>query len=328
MIGGDQEVLERVLDGRDKRLFLTYLVRMSEIYKSDSEDSAITQLDQYFKQKLLSLPALGVIFTSSITLARKISVKTYLPLKSHQLIICSQAGIVGQPSIRSRPIELEKYHFKLDAISGSFAARNWGDYKVIITDWKDEESPEPDPNDANYPVKCSIILSINFEGGDRFNSWLNSNERPIPIGGALVDKIFYKGKEVDMLTLSFVGKNVKAASFVLDTRTSREAEAKLTELKSNLDFDVDDISADVKTIGFLFICAGRGAEFYSGNLNVESNIVHKIFPHVLFSGVFGNGEYGWNCFNQPDSKKLKFSDHDLALSYTTAIVLVQFNRRR
>ncbi|XP_015785286.1 F-box only protein 22 [Tetranychus urticae] len=309
-----------------KKIFLDLIKKSPEILKSENEQSMFQSLDAFFSDQLQSFPELGILFVSSTNLIRKLSQKNYFPPSCRKLYICSRAGIIGKSSLTSKPLEFEKFQFKVNAIAGCFVKKQWGDFKITITDWDNKESPEPDVDDANYPICGLLIFSINFEEGKRFNSFLDKQTKPIAIGGALVDKIWYQGQTTKMLTMTFAGKNVKSASFVLDTKTVSEAHCELTHFKNCLDFDVDAKSPNIRTIGFIFICAARGAAYYQGDLNVESDLLHSIFPNVMFSGVFGNGEYGWDCYNKTDCDQdtRSLSQPNLAQSFTSVIVLVQF----
>jgi len=83
-------------------------------------------------------------------------------------------------------------------------------------------------------------------------------------------------------------------------------------------------------VGFLFICAGRGRYYYDKKDNVESDQLKKVFPNVLFTGVFGQGEYGHTyCGSENESTDSPCDDKcqmNHYLSYTSVVVVVHFSK--
>ncbi|XP_006767265.1 PREDICTED: F-box only protein 22 [Myotis davidii] len=79
------------------------------------------------------------------------------------------------------------------------------------------------------------------------------------------------------------------------------------------------------TVGFMFACVGRGAQFYRAQGNVEADAFRKAFPGVPLFGFFGNGEIGCDRIvtgNFVLRRCGAVRDEDLFHSYTTVLALV------
>lgn len=125
--------------------------------------------------------------------------------------------------------------------------------------------------------------------------------------------------------LSVSGQHVQSATVLLseDVSDEKAVEASVQRLKAAGIPERD-------TVGFMFACVGRGAQFYRARGNVEADAFRKAFPGVPLFGFFGNGEIGCDrivtghfalrrCSEVRDSE---VREEDLFHSYTTVLALV------
>lgn len=80
-------------------------------------------------------------------------------------------------------------------------------------------------------------------------------------------------------------------------------------------------------IGFMFVCVGRGFQYYRVKGNVEVDVFRKFFFSVFLFGFFGNGEIGCDRIvigNFILKKCNEVKDDDLFYSYIIIMVLIYF----
>ncbi|XP_045429388.1 F-box only protein 22 isoform X3 [Pipistrellus kuhlii] len=131
--------------------------------------------------------------------------------------------------------------------------------------------------------------------------------------------------------LALSGQRVQGATVLLgeDVGDERAAEAAVQRLKAAG-------IPERHTVGFMFACVGRGAQFYRGRAHVEADAFRKAFPGVPLFGFFGNGEIGCDrivtghfalrrCGEAPaggGGGGEARAEEDLFHSYTTVLALV------
>ncbi|XP_023605164.1 F-box only protein 22-like [Myotis lucifugus] len=126
--------------------------------------------------------------------------------------------------------------------------------------------------------------------------------------------------------LSVSGQRVQSASVLLseDVSDEKAVEAAMQRLKAAGIPERD-------TVGFMFACVGRGAQFYRARGNVEADAFRKAFPGVPLFGFFGNGEIGCDRIVTGNFVLRRCSEvraEDLFHSYTTVLALVHLGASR
>jgi len=133
------------------------------------------------------------------------------------------------------------------------------------------------------------------------------------------------------LGLAFCGDNVRVTSAMLHANVRQPADIE----KCLLRLGSAGTPPVGKSVGLMFACCGRGRDFYSGKVNVESSVFKKLYPRVPLMGFFGGGEIGYDFPLVPtDSRHSAFAgagdgadDSDLPEmyhSFTTIFVLLSF----
>ncbi|XP_036271478.1 F-box only protein 22 isoform X2 [Pipistrellus kuhlii] len=121
--------------------------------------------------------------------------------------------------------------------------------------------------------------------------------------------------------LALSGQRVQGATVLLgeDVGDERAAEAAVQRLKAAG-------IPERHTVGFMFACVGRGAQFYRGRAHVEADAFRKAFPGVPLFGFFGNGEIGCDRIVTGHFALRRCgearAEEDLFHSYTTVLALV------
>ncbi|XP_054167098.1 F-box only protein 22-like [Oppia nitens] len=201
-------------------------------------------------------------------------------------------------------------------------------------------------------LKCLIVLATTYADSESKNirefKCINTlNEKynnKLAIGGIVVDDINYymnnvnttRRKTRSFYGLAFSGVNVRACSLLLKTVTPEATEKKFREFRKNLNFDPNLKTCE--TIGFLFVCTGRGLNIDTyPTSNVEASIFRKVFPEVKLIGGFGQGEYGQNYWPSLTTDKrtqlMRELQDDIAIEhemwhfYTSVLVLVNLPKK-
>lgn len=219
----------------------------------------------------------------------------------------------------------------------------WPDLGFDVTFFNSNSTlSEFDPTTGTKKLK-GIILFTNqchrrigrravYDSYEHVNNMFLKYERGFALGGIVVDDISLfpttgtrDNRAPKFAGVAFSGDNVKAASAVFDPEDLELLEQELREFKQTLDFDTDVTSRTSRTIGFLFTCSGRGPAMFN-EPNAETALMNKVFPGVLFTGLFGDGEFGenfWPKDHATASTKLQ-EDQETGYwhFYTNVIVLV------
>lgn len=295
-------------------------------------------LYDYVLNKMRCLPKFCIFFASDSSIADQLSQQSVIPSIS-QLTILAPAGLVATQQFGKNIWEIEKESsFRVHAMASCIFSDRFDDYKIVVTSWCPNGCEEPNLEDPEYPAKC-ILFFFTHENPPRLEEFLKNIPSNIALGGAFVSAIYtpqHAHEKDDHLScghptsIVFAGKNIQAASLIVKEKFDRnETIEKLQQFRNSLPFDVDQYDRNAHTMGFLFICNGRGRFYYRSKFNVEADVIFKMFPRVNFSGVFGGGEFG-HTYVESESQKECDDDCKASheLSYTTVIVLIHFNKRR
>ncbi|XP_074595562.1 uncharacterized protein LOC141850750 [Brevipalpus obovatus] len=133
-------------------------------------------------------------------------------------------------------------------------------FKTIITDWSDMQSPRPDMEDSEFPIKSVLYLADEYaEHGDRTKTMvkkLQGISKPVIIGGVFYGEwgnsapilLRYPSKKglnpARRITIAFAGRRVKSATHIVDS--GLKFEKRLEDFKRDLPFPIDN-----RVIGFL-----------------------------------------------------------------------------
>ena len=181
------------------------------------------------------------------------------------------------------------------------------------------EEFKPKEDGSHKKLKALLVFSTEYMkrigrrevyvSFDQVNEIFEDYDRKIALGGVVVDNIqVFPGaaKKLssssratpsyakDFCGFAVSGDNVKAASGIFDMESLESLEQELKDFRASLDFDPDEQSSRCKTFGFLFTCSGRGPAMFKNAPNAEVGVINRVFPFVVFNGIFGDGEFGEN----------------------------------
>jgi hypothetical protein len=284
--------------------------------------------------------------------------RKYVWPKCQFLNVISSAGLIGSQlrstntSDRSslspiEPIETQAHVGNCAGISLILFPKN---SSVEIDVFDDRNLIPLEKLNSRNDLKCLLVFATTCTEGkkDQFkefnsiNQLMRKYENRVALGGIIIDETNYfannnsttRKKSRDLYGLAFSGPNVRACSLVINTERQDLTEAKLRQFRSNLGFNPDIESCE--TIGFIFICTGRGIHTYQTS-NVESVLFRKVFPNVKLIGVYGHGEYGhdyWPSITHQNltqelvnSEEDNQSQHKFWRFYTTILVLINIPKK-
>lgn len=178
----------------------------------------------------------------------------------------------------------------------------YSDYKTVVTDWNNPESPRPNLNDPNYPIKfflCFANEDIVFNGQEELENLTSSLACPILRGlltYSMIKPFMYDpvAGELDAtpcVSLAIAGQNIKVRMLQLPFLNENYDPIQLDKLieqlrtfKDSLDFTTEDDSPHCLTLGFFYVRNLRGAQFVAKtNLCVEFyDEIRKAFPKITF----------------------------------------------
>jgi hypothetical protein len=206
---------------------------------------------------------------------------------------------------------------------------------------------------ARSDLKCLIVVSTShadrkahqFREFQFINKLNDKYDKKLAIGGIVIDEINYFPNNLaatrkvnkTFYGMAFSGPNVRACSLLIKTVTPEDTERKFREFRQNLNFDPNLKACE--TIGFLFVCTGRGMNIQTyPSSNVEASLFRKVFPGVKLMGAFGQGEYGHNYWPSltPERRRQLYQefieddsadDHEMWHFYTSILVLVNLPKK-
>lgn len=218
----------------------------------------------------------------------------------------------------------------------------WPDLGFDVTFFNSNSTlTEFDPSIENHKKLKGVIIFTNecmsrvgrrevYKSFEHVNDMFLKYERGFALGGVVVDDISLfpsigtrDTRAPKFAGVAFSGENVRCASCVIDCEALDIMEHELRDFKQTLDFDADVMSRKNRTIGFLFTCSGRGPAMFK-EANAEVSLINKVFPSVLFTGVYGDGEFGENFWPKCRSSVRLTEDEETGFwhFYTNVIVLV------
>lgn len=319
---------------RTQEVLLEMVHNCSNIVKIADKETARKQVMDTVHNRLKTIPGCVLTYTSCWKMTQDLRMKSIFPKSTYEIYLHSSQGVICTPEIKTTfELERDRDFYRVESMASCVLSKHFSDNKITLTNWWDPDSPRPAINDPDYPLKCIIYIGKTFNVDKDFTSFCDQIPYKIALGGVFVSKVRFRDhadgncKESPLLTLAFSGKNVKAASIVFNDRLDKKYESnRLEDFRKSLSFNPDQRDSDSETIGFLFICAGRGRYYYDKKDQVESTILKKVFPKILFTGVFGQGEYGHNYYNNesiesPCDQNCQDRHH---LSYTSVVVLINF----
>ena len=264
-------------------------------------------------------------------------------------VVDNKAVISGNRESLVEPIETQSHVGNCAGIS-SVIFPKYPNVEIDVFDERNLISLEK--LNSKNDLKCLIVLATTCAGKTSnhlkelktINQLKEKYDNRIAIGGIIIDDINYfsnnlstsRKKTRDFYGIAFSGANVRSCSLLFNTLTPEATQQKFQEFRQNLDFDPHLKACE--TIGFMFICTGRGVhtEGYPTS-NVEASLFRKVFPGIKLFGVFGQGEYGHNYWPSITrekqlqlSQELQESDsnaHELWHFYTSVLVLINLPKK-
>ena len=286
----------------------------------------VEYLRDYLKNRMWSKPYFGLLFhggIKTVPASIKTVVKNFLPVDCQLIGLASSSGFI--PGL----IDETTRHFSSTEIQGrgqliagmSFLLCPDMGFEVTPFD-ENTDFQEFTPKDGPHKkLKALLVFSTQYMkrvgrreqyiSFDRVNEIFEEYDRKIALGGVIVDNIHvFPGTAKKLTTTSRMlstpsfakdfcgfaisGDNVKSASGIFHMESLESMEQELKDFRASLDFDPDIQSSKFKTFGMLFTCSGRGPVMFKDSLNAEVGLINRIFPFVVFSGIFGDGEFGEN----------------------------------
>lgn len=115
------------------------------------------------------------------------------------------------------------------------------------------------------------------------------------------------------------GTFLKSSDLIIvnDNKNPEVLETSLQEMKLKMSKRFTNGKLDIsRCIMILISCIGKGEEYY-GKSNVESDLIHKVFPGVNVYGYFGQGEIG---YDRHQNEEFCFYTY----AYTSVLCLLSF----
>lgn len=323
---------------------------------SNSFDELEEALKNDMMSSLHSLPHLGLVFCGSFCphskrvdkIMQYSTCRRFLPPYCQFLNIVSSAGLIGSPYGHSVPIETQAHVGNVAGVSVLLLPKHPG---VEVDVFDDRNLIPLEKLNARDDLKCILVFATSCtDGKDQFkefpciNNLLQKYNKKLALGGVVIDEANWlsnntpsaRKKSRELFGVAFSGANVRACSLLLKTDTQQLTECRLQEFRNNLGFNPDCVSSE--TIGFIFICTGRGIHTY-GTSNVEATLFRKVFPHVRLCGVFGHGEFGHDFWpsleaNKKTSNTFKHKyneqdcdEHEFWHFYTSIVVIINLPKK-
>jgi hypothetical protein len=314
----------------------------NESYIGSDFASLVKYLKEEIKKPFWSKPKFALLFHGNFCPhSQKVSelldfnlYRKDLPSNCEALSISSSVGLVGSPDAKTT-LEVQVEFTPLSGISYLLLPETACNVRIF---GEDETLEEFYPRADNEYKKLKGILMFsngsvdedeNYRSFGEIEKLFNLYDKRIGLGGVVVDDIrsmscgdSKRHHNQPMAGVAIYGDNVQMASGVFFEETPQDMEQKLMLFKNSLDFNPDDLTQ--QTIGFVFVCSGRGVHVF-GQANAEVGLIKKTFPHVRLTGVFGHGEYGENYWpKNPEMTPLEVEIKDSKFwhFYTTIFVLV------
>ncbi|XP_074602850.1 uncharacterized protein LOC141856444 [Brevipalpus obovatus] len=295
-------------------------------------------LSDYILNEMRCLPKFCIFFTTNSKTADELGQKSVVPNIS-QLAILTSSGLIATQKLGKNLWEIESSSgYNVNAMAGCIFSDRYDDYKITVTSWSPNGCEEPNLKDPEYPAKCILLFSADLPRSPQLQEFLRKIPSHIALGGGSVYSInspqLVNEKNDNSYcrhptSIVFAGKNIQAASLVVMDKFDRnETIEKLKQFRHSLPFDVDQYDSRAHTMGFLFICNGKGRFFYRNKFNVEADAIFKIFPRVNFTGAYVAGEFGHTYVESESQKECDDACKALHhLTYSTVIVLIHFSRK-
>jgi hypothetical protein len=318
----------------------------------------VDHLVDQFKNQQWSKPRTGFLFHGGVKSVPEMYslFKKFLPPDCQLLAVQTGNGIVpcvyDENTKTFSSTEIQGRSQLITAVSYLL----WPDLGFDVTFFDEDSTLSefiPQPDGSHKKLKCIMIFTNEcitrvarravYKSFEHVNDIFAAYKKRIAMGGIVVDNVFRfpadesssstsasdschrrKGKKFAGVAIS--GDKVQCASGVFDSESLEVMEQELIEFKQSLDFDADQFNRSCRTLGFLFACSGRGPVMFK-ETNAESGIINKVFPSVLFTGLYGDGEYGENFWPNIHSQgaDLKLTEDEETgfwHFYTSVIVLI------
>ncbi|CAG2162463.1 unnamed protein product [Oppiella nova] len=275
--------------------------------------SVVKRLCDYYKSDIQLIPQLVVMFNAKLSreegwyAALKVNAyRKYLP-KDCLFIHLETQTIIGTSDHNRCPYPAAN---GLAGISHLLLSRISGLEIDVYYDQEICESLKADPD-----MKCILYFESAKDYDRRDTSdqylWHNCNhhmwevmkqmEFKLAFGGTRVTAIDvsagYESAEAEkpFACIAIRGPNVSACSIEMKTGNLESTERLLTEFKSRLGFDADDRRLST-TFAFVFcrIIPYRFNRYCHFKEGESSQLIHRIFPNVIFAGAISVINFGQN----------------------------------
>ena len=308
--------------------------------------NVIQRLCDYYKNQIQFTPDLVIMFNAKLNQdmgwhsALKVDkYRKYLPKECRFVHLDSQT-VIGTSAHNGCPFPAGNglagiSHLLLPKISG-----------INVHIYKDQEICQSLKADSN--IKCILYFesSKDFDKKDSSGNyiWNNCNHHMWDVMKEMKYKVAFGGTRVAAVDLSdgyqarhpdkpfacivISGRNVSACSLEMKTGSSESTERLLKDFKSQLDFDADD-TKNSTTFAFVFCRVipfrfDRYCHFKEGQ---PSQLVHKIFPNVVFIGAISVMNFGHNYWPGLAFKSDEDSNYRTTHFDSSIIVLINVRNK-
>ncbi|XP_074598903.1 uncharacterized protein LOC141853447 isoform X2 [Brevipalpus obovatus] len=200
----------------------------------------------------------------------------------------------------------------------------YSNYKTVVTDWNNPDSPRPDQHDLDYPIRfflCFANEDVVIKGQDELENLTSSLECPILRGlltysmikPLMYDPVIGELDATPCVSLAIAGENIKVRMLQLPFLNEFHDPINLDKMiehlrvfKNSLDFVTEDESPHCRTLGFFYVRNLRGTQFVAKtSLCLEFyDEIRKAFPNITFIFITLRNH------QMPESDR---SDHDVIL---------------